>query len=190
MAIISQKNYFKAGDSVSSKHMNDIIDTCVSANENSNDALQKMLRLVQQPDVSNANSYGVVQVVIGTDGKLYFHNLKGVGLDFKWNGTNLGIKKENESNYNWANLKGDTGPEGPQGPQGIQGIQGEQGPQGETGPMGLQGVKGPKGDKGETGETGPKGDKGETGPTGPKGDKGDVGATFTYNSTTKTLTIS
>ena len=35
----------------------------------------------------------------------------------------------------------------------------------------------------------PKGDKGDTGNKGDKGDKGDVGATFTYDASTKTLTI-
>nr|DAP25028.1 MAG TPA: hypothetical protein [Bacteriophage sp.] len=41
-----------------------------------------------------------------------------VGLDFNWNGTQLGIKKENESSYTYKELKGE---------QGIQGLRGERG---------------------------------------------------------------
>lgn len=41
-----------------------------------------------------------------------------VGLDFNWNGTQLGIKKENESSYTYKELKGE---------QGVQGLRGERG---------------------------------------------------------------
>ena len=33
----------------------------------------------------------------------------GVGLLFDWNGTNLGVKRENEANYSYQNLKGQDG---------------------------------------------------------------------------------
>lgn len=36
----------------------------------------------------------------------------GVGLQYNWNGTNLGVKREDEANYNYVNLKGDTGEPG------------------------------------------------------------------------------
>ncbi len=41
-----------------------------------------------------------------------------VGLDFNWNGTQLGIKKDNESSYTYRDLKGE---------QGVQGLRGERG---------------------------------------------------------------
>lgn len=39
-----------------------------------------------------------------------------LGLDFIWNGTKLGVKKENETEYQFADLEG---PEGPRGQQRI-----------------------------------------------------------------------
>ena len=80
-----------------------------------------------------------------------------------------------------AGPQGETGPQGPQGEQGIQGpqgIQGEtgpQGPQGETGPQGIQGETGPQGATGPQGEQGPQGVQGETGPQGPAGQDGQDG---------------
>lgn len=65
-------------------------------------------------------------------------------------------------------------------------IKGEKGAQGDKGEPGSQGPQGPKGD---TGPQGPQGDAGPTGPQGPKGDTGAVGATFSYNASTQTLTI-
>lgn len=88
----------------------------------------------------------------------------GVGLDYTWQGTELGVKKEDEPTFNYVNLKGDKGDIGPQGLQG---------PQGEQGPRGLQGLQGPRGEQGIQGEVGPQGIQGPIGDTGPKGDKGD-----------------
>ena len=123
-------------------------------------------------------------------------------IQFKWNGTQLGVKKENESTYTYSELvgpkgaKGDTGPqgergfkghEGVRGPQGKQGLTGPQGKQGIQGPQGVQGVKGSKGNpfvfedftqaqlnalKGETGEQGPQGPQGIQGEQGLKGESG------------------
>lgn len=113
----------------------------------------------------------------------------GVGLNFLWDGTRLGVKREDEALYTYVNLEG---------PQGIQGPKGEKG---ETGPQGLPGVDGKsleflwngtrlgvrlegeatyqyvdlKGDKGDKGDTGPQGlqgeqgIQGEIGPIGPQG---------------------
>lgn len=118
----------------------------------------------------------------------------GIGLEYKVSGTSLGVKREDETEYTYLELKGDKGDPGPQGPkgdtgergpQGIQGIPGERGPQGiqgpkgDAGPQGLIGLTGPKGDKGDVGLQGPqglqgpKGDTGLQGIQGPKGDKGD-----------------
>lgn len=122
----------------------------------------------------------------------------GVGLNYLWQGTELGIKREDETAFNYIDLQGPQGEEGLQGPRGLKGEQGDTGPQGEqgiqgpkgdTGERGLQGLpgeegpQGPKGDTGSRGLTGPKGDNGERGPAGPTGDsgpqgpKGDIGET-------------
>lgn len=58
----------------------------------------------------------------------------GSGLEFTWDGTRLGIRKQGDVDYTYVDLKGEQGIQGiagPQGVQGIQGIQGEQGPAGE-----------------------------------------------------------
>lgn len=57
----------------------------------------------------------------------------GVGLEYNWQGTSLGVKREDETNYQYTNLKGEKGDQGIQGEQGIQGIQGIQGPAGPQG---------------------------------------------------------
>lgn len=78
----------------------------------------------------------------GTQGETGLTGATGVGLDYDWSGTQLGIKREDESVFSYTDLIG---------PQGIQGIQGEIG---LTGPQGEQGIQGPTG---ETGATGPAG---------------------------------
>ena len=45
----------------------------------------------------------------------------GIGIEYRWNGTQLGVKREDEVNYQYTNLKGDTGNTGEQGIQGIPG---------------------------------------------------------------------
>ena len=69
----------------------------------------------------------------GTDGK---------SLEFHWDGTRLGIRKEGETGYSYVDLKG------------RDGAPGEQGPKGDKGDPGLQGSKGDKGDPGEQGQPG------------------------------------
>lgn len=126
-------------------------------------------------------------------------------VDYNWNGTQLGVKANNETQYKYVNLQGPQGLKGERGevgPIGPQGMQGPQGLKGDIGPQGIQGIRGEKGDKGDIGLTGPtgakgdkgdpfvysdftveqlaslkgpKGDTGEQGPSGSKGDKGDVG---------------
>ncbi|WP_235993022.1 collagen-like protein [Heyndrickxia sporothermodurans] len=85
----------------------------------------------------------------------------GVGLQFTWNGTSLGVKREDQQTYTFTDLKGAKGDKGDQGEQGIQGVQG---PKGDTGATGPQGAQGPKGDTGATGPQGPQGEPGETPP--------------------------
>ena len=54
----------------------------------------------------------------GADGK------DGVGIQYTWNGTQLGVKREDEVNYQYADLKGPKGEQGPKGDKGDQGIPG------------------------------------------------------------------
>lgn len=122
----------------------------------------------------------------------------GDSLEFNWNGTQLGIRIEGQTSYQYVNLKGDKGDQGIQGERGPQGIKGEIGPQGPTGKsieynwngtelgvrvegessyqyVNLRGPQGAKGDTGEQGLQGPQGEQGPRGLQGPKGDKGDKG---------------
>lgn len=54
----------------------------------------------------------------GTDGS------DGVSLDYNWNGTSLGIKREDEANYQYVNLKGDRGATGNDGADGYTPVRG------------------------------------------------------------------
>lgn len=119
----------------------------------------------------------------GTPGK------DGVGLQYNWQSTKLGVKREDEATFIYTDLQGPKGDKGDTGPQGERGIQGERGLQG---PKGDKGDTGPKGDKpahqwletklqfeNPDGTWGAlvdlKGEQGPEGPPGPKGDKGDKG---------------
>lgn len=57
----------------------------------------------------------------------------GIGLNYAWNGTELGIKREDEASYAYTDLEGPIGPQGPQGEIGPRGPIGEIGPQGTPG---------------------------------------------------------
>lgn len=120
---------------------------------------------------------------------------QGVGMEFAWDGTRLGVRVQGAGIYTYSDLVGAPGPalefqwdgtslgvrqpgapgftsvdlRGPAGPQGEQGVQGPKGDQGIQGLQGETGLQGPRG------FVGPKGDDGLTGPQGEKGDTGDVG---------------
>ena len=47
-----------------------------------------------------------VQILDGDKGET------GIGLQYNWNNTSLGVKREDEVNYQYTNLKGDTGNSG------------------------------------------------------------------------------
>lgn len=114
----------------------------------------------------------------------------GKSLEYLWNGTSLGVKREDEEEYKFTDLKGEKGDTGEQGIQGVQGIQGEKGEPGIKGEKGdaftfedftqeqLQQLKGEKGDTGEQGVQGPRGEKGDIGPAGGvnsiNGQQGDI----------------
>jgi hypothetical protein len=99
----------------------------------------------------------VRNVIIGKVGKGSQDETEEVvatGLDYQWQGTSLGIKREDETTYIYSDLQGPQGEEGPMGPQGPKG---DTGPQGEVGPIGPQGIQGERGLQGIRGIQGPDG---------------------------------
>lgn len=118
----------------------------------------------------------------GSDGK------DGVGIQYLWNGTELGVKREDETIYQYVNLVGPEGLEGKQGIQGIPGLNGKslefhwngtqlgvrvegqsiyqyvnlKGDKGDQGIQGIQGEIGPQGLQGIQGEIGPIGPTGKS----------------------------
>lgn len=67
--------------------------------------------------------------------------VQGCGIDYLWNGTSLGIKREDENSYKYVDLKGEKGDTGAQGPIGLQGPKGEKGDTGPAGPAGTSGTQ-------------------------------------------------
>ncbi len=123
----------------------------------------------------------------------------GTGLEYSWNGTSLGVKREDETIYTYVNLVGKEGPQGKEGKQGPQGIQGLPGIDGKSLEFQWQGtklgirlegqsdyiyvdLKGDKGDQGIQGIQGKQGVKGERGERGLQGIQG-KSLEFTWNGT-------
>lgn len=132
----------------------------------------------------------------------------GVGLQFIWDGTSLGVKREDEAEYQFVNLQGPKGEQGEQGPPGkslefhwngtqlgvrvegqtqyqyvdLKGSQGERGPRGFSLEYDWQGTQ--LGIKREDESNYQYVDL-----RGPKGDKGDPGsdANVTYENVTNAL---
>jgi len=75
----------------------------------------------------------------GTDGK---NGLQGVGLQYIWTGTQLGVKRESDPNYVFVDLRGPQGMRGTKGDS-IKGDQGDIGPIGPAGPSIMLQVYGP-----------------------------------------------
>lgn len=72
----------------------------------------------------------------GEEGKPGTPGKDGVGLNYHWNGTKLGIKREDDTNYSYMDLVGK------QGIQGLQGIPGKNGVDGKQGISGKNGIDG------------------------------------------------
>lgn len=77
-----------------------------------------------------------VEILDGENGE---NGQDGIGLEYDWDGTLLGIKKQNEQNYKYVDLKGDKGDTGSTGPRGEPGIQGIPGNDGITPTIGNNG---------------------------------------------------
>lgn len=69
--------------------------------------------------VSITNRNGETKSVNIYDGQNGTDGNDGVGLEYNWDGTLLGIKREDEQNYEYVNLKGDTGNTGSAGADGF-----------------------------------------------------------------------
>ncbi|MBE6055843.1 hypothetical protein [Clostridium sp.] len=106
------------------------------------------------PALQNIKGPKGEQGTIGPQGVQGIQGISGKNLEFIWNGTQLGVRQQGQTNYIFSNL------------QGAQGVKGDTGLQG---PQGTQGVQGPKGDIGTQGPQGPKGDVGPMGPAGEGG---------------------
>ena len=52
---------------------------------------------------------------------------RGVGLNYSWSGTRLGVKRDTDAQYTYVDLRGADGKDGKQGERGERGIQGEKG---------------------------------------------------------------
>lgn len=122
----------------------------------------------------------IIEGIKGAEGNQGEQGIQGYSINYNWNESSLGIKREDETSFKYSDLRGSQGMQGVKGDTGLQGIQGLKGEKGEQGIPGIQGVQGVKGDKGEQGLKGDKGDTGATGSQGIqglKGEKGDTGAT-------------
>ena len=97
------------------------------------------------------------------DGEQGIPGIDGKNLEFVWNGTQLGIRQEGQSNYTYVNLKGDKGDTGSIGATGKSieftwsGTQLGVRQEGQTTYQYID-LKGDVGHKGEKGDTGEKGD--------------------------------
>lgn len=79
---------------------------------------------------------------IGPIGPTGEQGLPGVSIQYEWKGTQLGVKREDQSFYEYKDLRGEMGPVGPTGPTGPIGPQGKQGIPGPAGPIGEEGCPG------------------------------------------------
>lgn len=108
--------------------------------------------------------------------------LHGSSLEYEWDGTTLGIKRDNEESFTYVNLLGATGPQGEAGP-GLEyewdgarlGVRAAG--QTEFDYVNLAGAQGPIG---ETGERGERGDQGEPGRDGSDGQDGADGRNIVF----------
>jgi hypothetical protein len=65
-------------------------------------------------DANKVDKTATVTITRKTGQQKSVNILDGVSLQFMWDGTSLGIKTENDTDYTFVNLQGQTGPAGPQ----------------------------------------------------------------------------
>lgn len=59
--------------------------------------------------VLSQDTVDITVVELGTQGPVGPIGLTGVGLEYDWQGTNLGIKQDNQQNFEYVNLLGPQG---------------------------------------------------------------------------------
>jgi Siphovirus ReqiPepy6 Gp37-like protein/Collagen triple helix repeat (20 copies) len=126
--------------------------------------IEKVKREIDEP-VAEGGSAGEPGEP-GRDGK------DGVGLEYNWQGTSLGVKREDEPNYQYRDLQGPKGDKGDKGEDGVSVTHSWNGTTlTVTSASGTSSadLQGPKGDKGERGPQGLQGEQGPPGPQGPSG---------------------
>lgn len=84
----------------------------------------------------------LIQGPAGQNGAPGNNGTNGVSIEYDWQGTELGIKRDDETDFAYVDLKGERGERGEQGIPGPQGepgqsIRGEKGEKGDTGPPGT-----------------------------------------------------
>ena len=164
---INNGNEYEIKDRVSIQQLNAIVNNSLYAS-NKADEVESVSN--NQPDISDISGEGSPSVSIinaGTTGaRLKFSNIKGERGDKGDVGTPnvLTIGLVTSGDIASATITGTS----PNQTLNLVLPRGEQGIQGEKGEQGIQGEKGERGERGEQGK---------------------VGATFSYDSTTKTLTI-
>ena len=74
--------------------------------ENFNVTAEKENKITTLTITDKNGTTSIVEILDGNNGQ------DGVSLQYNWSGTSLGIKREDEQNYEYVNLKGDTGAAG------------------------------------------------------------------------------
>jgi microcystin-dependent protein len=89
--------------------------------------------------------YSLNQVIKRKAGSGSGSSTPGVGLNYYWNGTELGVKREDEENYIFVDLQGPAGTDGQDGTPGTNGTNGTNGTDGTNGTNGVDGIDGDDG---------------------------------------------
>nr|DAP80525.1 MAG TPA: collagen triple helix repeat protein [Caudoviricetes sp.] len=186
------------GYTVKSSIITDIDDSIVDDPQYS--ALIELLREVENSKQTVQEAIDMIpskEELVGPAG------VDGKSLEYRWNGTSLGIRQEGSSNYEYMDLKGEKG-DSPtidlsvyytkyEVDNAINKIELTPGPKGEKGDAftysdftqeQLEALKGPQGIqglKGDAGEQGPRGEVGQKGDQGPKGNDGSAGKSLEFN---------
>jgi len=107
--------------------------------------------------IRQSNEQNRIALYEDMENKLATGYFDGVGLNYDWEGTSLGVKREDESEYSYTDLKGDTGNDGVSPSASVSRGTGSAtitvtDASGTTTAVIYDGEKGEKGDKGDPGE--------------------------------------
>lgn len=113
-------NYIATKDGLITQKVTDIATTNINqavatAKQNVLNEIQSQSEAKVQEAISSFNTQ--TNTIVNEKLKA-IGDRSGISLDFNWNGTQLGIKRDNETSYTYRELKGE---------QGVQGLRGERG---------------------------------------------------------------